>query len=460
MPLPSWTRELFTGSLDEVAKRLQNAETLKELQSKATHLFGDLPISAARGIDRLMQETRKGTDHLRRWVRRQTTLNVAAINGTGTFFHPLVEGSPLHADAAEMLVRADEYFSLKGGLAEKRIDHRLSATSEKFGSASQLVAHSMSLASLAVGASIQSTAAIVIPRACSTRFAGTAPLADLISATGQRVIEIGTPDHCSAIDWDSALRHCGEGSLAVTILQPPCNSGIAISPPPQMLKSVQMVPYGCFEAIPGLPNDCCNLLSSDLLKSHWLTIVPCHLLLGGPTGALILGTVAATQTVSSTPVWHSAAADLLTRAALTTAIEAQQEQAASSEDRPRSSLRTLLAVSQENLQNRAERLATQLAGESAFKSCRITQDAARFAPELPANVSSRQVRIAASGNPIRLKERLESEAPALILEAVNEELVLDLRWIPSHLDASLAGLLTEQTKVSDSKSDGNHEMSS
>lgn len=459
MPLPPWTRELFTGSLDDVAKRLQNAETLKELQSKATSLLGDLPMSAARGIDRLMQETRKGSEHLRRWVRRQTMLNVAAINGSGIFFHPLVEGAPLQADAAETMFRADGYFTLNSGLAEKRIDDRLTAELEKRGVPAPLVAHSISAAAAAITASLPNGASIVMPRTCSIRLDGDTPLANLIASAGGKVLEIGTTENCTEADWESVRSMVGPESIALTLVFPGERQAASLAPPPKSLRAVQIVPYACFNKPAGLPEDCFNVLSKDLLEANWLTVVPCNLLLGGPAAALVLGASKATAAISGSPFWRVAQADLPTRAAFVSALETGSEAHVGSEERPHTSLKSLLAVSVDNLQNRAERLATQLAGDAAFQSCRITQEAAQVGPDLPASIPSRQVRITPAGNAMKLLERLEAESPALILSSANDELILDLRWIPSHLDASLAGLLTEQIAAAKPDFGPKHDLS-
>ena len=46
MALPPWTRELFSGSFDDVAKRLQNTDTLRELQTHARHLGSTIRFRA------------------------------------------------------------------------------------------------------------------------------------------------------------------------------------------------------------------------------------------------------------------------------------------------------------------------------------------------------------------------------------------------------------------------------
>lgn len=460
MPFPPWTRDLLSGSLDDVAKKLQNLETVKELQSRASTLLGDLPIAAARGLDRILQETRKGTDHLRRWVRRQTTLNLSVINGSGVYFHPLLEGSPIHDDAAEKLVRAGDYFSFAGGTAAQRIEQRLAAEIEKHVGCSSLFVQSVPAALLAIAASGKSDAAVIVPRAHSIRLADGSLIPDLFGASGRRVLEIGSSTQYSTDDWNSALRDASANSIAFEICWPEANvrSDIAASKndfanPPESLRRVQLLPYGCFALPTGLA-ECGTLIDSALIESNWLTVVPTHALLAGPRGALVLGSKSAIESVVQTKIWPALKGNLHDKAALAVALENNASEAG-----PKASLESLLTVSVENLQNRAERLATQLAGDSSFASCRISQEPARLGQELAANIPSRQLVITPVGNSQKLYDRLLAEAPALLVELVGNELKLDFRWIPSHLDAGLAGLLGEQPVAEADESVTNSEIS-
>jgi hypothetical protein len=442
MALPPWTRELFSGSLDDVAKRLQNTDTLRELQNHVTNMLGDLPVVAARGIDRLMQETRKGTEQVRRWVRRQTSMNTAAINGSGVFFHPLFDGSPIDSLTDEHDMATGQLFTLANGIARQRIEDRLTKTIHGKVRCHSLLARSTIAAMVAVGASLRTGSAIVLPRMDSLRLDGEIPLPEALRATGRHVQEIGSGNTCTTADWILAGRQINDHALGMTIRWPKCKASDPVfvaqhntltSP----LRHVEFVPYGCFDAPLGLPTEACSLIDNGFADQNFLTIVPTNSLLGGPRGALILGSEAALNSVQETAVWPALKAELHTVAAFVKLLEHQSGNGPAT-----SALSNLLQVSVENLANRAERLATQLAGESAIISCRISEDNARLSTDLPLEVPSRQLKIVTKQDVQRVSKHLEADSPGLVLNVVAGELSLDFRWIPSHLDSHLAGLLT------------------
>ena len=441
MALPPWTRELFSGSFDDVAKRLQNTDTLRELQTHATNLLGDLPVVAARRIDRLLQETRKGTEQVRRWVRRQTSMNTAAINGSGVFFHPRFEGGPIDSAMEPHDMASGQLFTLANGIARQRIEDRLAKTIHGKVRCHALLARSTTAAMVAVGTSLRAGSAIVLPRMDSLRLDGEIPLPEALGATGRHVLEIGTGTTCTTADWNLAVRQLNDHALGMTIGWPKCKGGNPVfvahhntltSP----LRHVEFLPFGCFDASLGLPTEACSLIDSTSVDQNFLTIVPTNSLLGGPRGALILGSEAAVNSVRETAVWPALKAELQTVAALVNLLEHQAGSAASS------TLSNLLQVSVENLANRAERLATKLAGQSAIISCRISEDNPKLSPDLPLELPSRQLKIVTKYDVQRFSEQLETDGPGLVLNVVAGELSLDFRWIPSHLDSHLAGLLS------------------
>jgi L-seryl-tRNA(Ser) seleniumtransferase len=441
MALPPWTRELFTGSLDDVAKRLQKGETLRDLQNRASHLLGDLPVVAARGLDRVMQETRKGTEQVRRWVGRQHSINRAAINGSGIYFHPLLAGAPLRHAAVEAKVGDPDLFAFRDGVARRRIEDRLRTVTNSRLACDVLVCASMPAAIVAAGAGVGSGGTLVVPRCCSFRIDRSRPLPELLAATGVPVLEIGSAESCDQEDWDHAEAARGGQLRGVQVRWPvahvnhtPGESNQAGANPQR--RSIVIRPEASFASLPGIDDQQYDLVDQAAIAAGGVTIVPGNRFLGGPDVGLLLGASTILASISATPVWSALEASLEAKAALAITLE---ESDPTTERMP--GLCDMAGVSMDNLQNRAERLATQLAGDGDFESCRITEQPARIDAGLPATFGSRQLRIRPRGDAQRRSQRLESESPALVVSVDQGELVLDLRWIPPQMDGRLAKLL-------------------
>jgi hypothetical protein len=85
-----------------------------------------------------------------------------------------------------------------------------------------------------------------------------------------------------------------------------------------------------------------------------------------------------------------------------------------------------------------------MAGVANIETCRITDQPAKISAELTTFVESRQLRIKPVENAERLHARMLGNSPALLASSDNQELVIDLRWVPSKFDAAFMTLLSEK----------------
>lgn len=446
MPLPPWTRELFSGSVEELAGRLRRNESLRELQTKATDMLGELPVTAARRLERIMQESRRGAEQVRRWTRRQTSLSTMAINGSGILFHPSLSGVPLRTDQIEAFVPSPDLFQMARGPVRRRITARLRAAIGERGDVEIAVAHSSAAAATAVGAFAAATGLVLaVPRSAAMRLEGGRPLPEGIAAGGCRVIEVGSPDRCVAEDWEQAAGIAGEHLTSVSVDWPALSirarSGDALPERsgPSGGRHVRFLPLGSFAKIPGLRDGWVSHLQAESFDPQTITVLPGNRLVGGPQSGLIVGSSEVIAALRATVLWPALEADLPTMAALALALERSRGPA---EELPPAV--AMLQTSVENLQNRCERLATQLVGSERVTTCEIAAAEASLVEGDGGAVPSRQLRVARSSSRAKAwAETLAAETPALLVHSEEEAIVIDLRWIPPSADSELVRLLTE-----------------
>lgn len=449
MSLPSWSREFFSGSIEEVTARLRRSEPLRDLQTRATHLLGDLPVTAARSLDRVMQETRRGAEQVRRWSRRQTSLSTSAINGSGVLFHPSLRGVPLPIDQIETLAPAPDLFQVASGPAADRITGRLRSALSKHTDAQIAVAASMASAATAIGACAASAGWIpAVPRSSAMRLEAGRPLPEQIAAGGCRVIEIGAPERCDSSDWDQAAGSAGERLMRVTVkwpaaLQHECEGGGFDARDNMPGRQVQFLPLGSFGDFPGLGSDRTSRVGKGAAEDQTIVVLPGNRLVGGPQCGLILASSEMIAAITSTMLWSVLEANLETKATLALALEHTESSAG--EPAPASAM---LQTSVENLQNRGARLATQLVGSGAVAACQVTELPASLVPGDAGMVPSRQLRIVRHGGGAADWTRsLAAESPALLARVDEDSLVVDLRWIPPSLDSELVRLLSSSEEA-------------
>jgi L-seryl-tRNA(Ser) seleniumtransferase len=431
MGLPPWTRglarELMSGSLDDVANRLKEAVSRSELSS-----------TAARGLERVLRETRRGADQLRGWARRQTAVTHAALNGSGEFFHPVLRGVPLGEEVLNAWFPAEGLSESRLPQQRERITRQLETELQHATGRGALMARGVEAAVVAVAGAMAGDGALAVPRCTNFRPDGGPPLTELLAASGVELCEVGTGDDCAATDWEAVL---GRGRIAgvVDVRWPSAASRTAIALPDSLVggrdcRRIGIEPWGTLRALEAPLDDCGRRLDARSLAEDWVTIVPTHRLLHGPPGALILGMPESLRSIAAMPIWSALRADLGTEAALTRALQQSVEGS--------SYLQRLLRTSTDNLQNRCERLATQLVGSPAVANCQITRQPARLSAELKAEIPSRQLVLQpAAGDPQPWSDLLLTESPALLTRVDSGMLVIDLRFLPPRHDELLAALL-------------------
>lgn len=425
----------MNGSLDDVASKLRSAVASSEL-----------PASALRGLDRVLRETKKGAEQVRRWTRQQTSLSHTAINGSGAYFHRWLESGPLTTEQVHTWAPGDQVATSAVPAQRERIARQLQQAVSGYTGRDALVARSTEAALLAVsaalsGAPVAGRGGIVVPRRSSFRLDTGVAVPAMLAAGGAAVLEVGTSEGCEPEDW-RGLRSGTVPAAVFDVRWPEAAGQTAVSIPEiegmlglsERVRRIGYVPWGTFAVVDERLESASTRLDSTSIADDWVTIVPTQRLMGGPPGALLVGKREALEQISSHPAWFALRADLGTQAVL-----ARTFQEAS--DDP-SWLGKMWSTSVENLQNRCERLATQLVGSERVADVQVGNLPARLSDELQVEIASRQLLLRpAGGQAADWGERLRGESPALLTRVEGDQLVVDLRFVPPQLDEMLATLL-------------------
>lgn len=430
MVVPPWTKELFSGSLEDVAQRV-----------KTVIGNSQIPATALKGLELVLQETQRGAQQLRRWARRFSSLSFSAINASGTYFHDQIQGCPLAAEQLHQMFPGENFSTRQDSSDRARIQQLACNAVHNYVDASCLIARNTDAAVLAAIASLPADTTIAIWRGHAVRLSGERTLPELLGSLGHHVLEVGTPTQATDDDWN-IVRRCEKGPVVVIDLCTPNSSTALGSPSPSISETASghpvhrltISPMGSLRELQGVSPDWTCRISNETLKTAWLTIVPSELLLGGPRSGIILGPPAALERLESRPLWSVLQADLGTSAGVTYTLQ----QAAPSPF----GLEKLMATTIENLQDRCERLAIQLTGDPHVESCQVIEANTRLAPDLPLEIPSRALRLKhRSLAADAWAKKLAQDTPSLITDVDGDTILIHLRWLPPTLDERIAPLI-------------------
>ena len=153
---------------------------------------------------------------------------------------------------------------------------------------------------------------------------------------------------------------------------------------------------------------------------------------GGTTAGILVGKESLIESIRGHQRWNALTASDAT-AAMTLAAMIDSEE---------SPLAVLIETSEQNLRSRAERLAMRLTADESINACQITDQPAQLVAGARWKFPSRQIRIRhrtlSSEN---WASRLIKQDPSVIASVMEDDLVIDLRWIPASEDAQLAEAL-------------------
>jgi L-seryl-tRNA(Ser) seleniumtransferase len=450
MAIPNWTIELLKRSLNEVADKARQPETIEKIKTQANEILQDLPQTAARGLDAVLKSADAGRKSVQQWTRKHIQLAVPMLNASGTLRTPIGSGVAM----AESVVEVGREVGLGDCVIDaqwmQRIGRRLDRTIGGSDDVGVLLTSSFEAATASIGV-LSATHTIAVHRSNCVQLDdggnGVAmPLPSAISALGSdspvgtatsgqqiKVLEVGSSNVASGADFAGLDRPCivmadgGDQSIQPFDLS-------AISTGQDDLITVAILPVASLKPIGNAIDDLPSVI--QWLDKVDLVVTPGDGLIGGPASGILAGRRDVLKRISESTVWPAVQANAATMAMMTVAMEI-----AASSDRSPATL--LIETSEENLKSRADRLATRLRGHDQIAHCQVTADDARLTGRGRWRLPSRQVCLKhASKSAKAWAEDLIESLPAVQVHADEDCVKLDLRWIAAADDGKLAEVLT------------------
>lgn len=445
MALPNWTIDLLRRSLNEVAEKARQPETIEKLKNQANEILQDLPQTAARGLDAVMRGAEASRKSVQRWTRKHTQLAVPMLNATGVLMTDHGTGVPLADAVVEVGREVMAGDCVTGDVMMDRLTRRLDRAAGSGDQHGALVMSSFdaAIASLSI---FSATRTIAVHRSNCVQLRGSRsaglPLPAALSTIGvtvaglkSTVMEVGSSNVCNASDFAGIERPCiviadggDEPTAAFDLNSDELSGSDAIQ--------IAILPVAMLESIEGVASDIPSV--SDWLSKVDLVVIPGDGLAGGPASGIVVGRVDLLDEISSSMAWSALRANESTLAMMTVAMEI----ASSTDQLPTTAL---METSQENLKNRAERLSTRLSACELIASCVVTADDAKLTQLGRWRFPSRQLCLRhQSKSTVAWAEELREELPALFVATSDDCVKLDLRWIKASEDSKLAEAVSDR----------------
>ncbi|TWT68443.1 selenocysteine synthase [Crateriforma conspicua] len=438
MAMPPWTVELLYRQISDVAKQAQQSETIDKIKSRASELVQDLPDSAARGIesagrrlDRLMKSAEQSTKAFRQWSEKFNAVTLPCVNATGTLLDPRC--SP---PISEVVVAAGIEAMQGNRVCDTSLDHRLHRHLHQAMNLADdrdvAVAASMSAALMAVS-TISLDRPFLVPRSEVFRVDGR-PTSDLLGGVFAMTAEIGDSRTFVAEDLagnsNAILIRGDSGAAAIS------RDTVAADDQPWAAVLRCGTLRGGGDPATGGSIEGGDLASVGELLNQGaeFVVVPGDGLIGGPASGLIVGKKSVLVDITGHESWSAWAAGTATIAMLCEACERQASAAVDG-----SAALSMLNTSVENLKARCERLATRLSATDIEQTIQITDRSAGIIADGRWQLPSRQIELRRPDLDAKAwAEKLAQHHPSVLLDAEDDALRIDLRWVNPADDGRIA----------------------
>lgn len=426
MALPPWTIELLRRGLSDAANHAREPERLRKLRDQASELLHELPETAARSIDRVIQSAEAGKQSVQRWSRKHTALAVPMLNASGILYHEQGTGVALPHRVVEVgqeMLRGDVAIGTAGS---DRIGRRLRRAISSNDDLDVLVANNFS-AALSALSLIAVERTLVVHRHHAIRLLGGVPLPEAFGTILPVVEEVGASDAADAADFEGLERACviqadsGQQPVELLDLQDPEAIQAVVLP-------VATVRHGANDFVPSAEN--------TLEKGADIVIMPGDGLADGPACGLLIGRRKELATIAVSAAWPALQANDAVRAMMCVAIESASS---SQESTP---LETRLAAGEDNLRDRAERMAARVGAAEHVATARVTADEAAVTRDGRWSIPSRQLKLThRSLNPDDWALNLAADIPLIAAGTTAGALKIDFRWLDPADDGTVADAL-------------------
>lgn len=429
MRLPPWAIEALRNGVADVAKKASDAETLAKVKEQAKELFRDLPENASRGLDIIVKtatETAKsavdqGRDTVLRWTERHHEIGTECMNASGILFDPRGHGTPVSDHVLQMGCDLLRGRCATEGLRDQ-IDQSLTKMLDLDGY-HVAVANNLDAAIASIPA-LTKDRALVLHRRHAIRLPSGLPLPDAFGDC--QINECGGVQTIASSDFDGIDHACivlaDDGHHPIE----PIDLG------QRDCITVAVVPIATLKETDLTKGEDGNFLpaADQLLRSGIdLVILAGGPATGGPDAGIIVGKQTHLETITGSKSWKTLrSSDAIAAMTLTAMTDSQPP-----------ALSTLINTNEDNLRNRADRMSIRLTADDEIEACEIGEATAMIASDSRWQLPSRQLRLRhLTHSASDWQRELAAQTPALHASVEDQDLVIDLRWVPASLDGQLA----------------------
>ncbi len=364
------------------------------------------------------------------------------VNATGVLLHSEL-GSPPLADRAveEMAAVAANYTAAEADPAAA-LEGLLG---ELTGAEAATVVQSGAAATMLTLAALAASREVVVSRAHLIETEPGCRVADLISAAGAVLREVGAANTTRLEDYTQAI---GEQTAALMMVHP---DDLLMAGSTTGITLEELVDVGRRHKLPVIllaPSaaliDCSPFgladqpIVSDALKAGAdVVLLQGDKLLGGPRSGIVVGRRALVDQIAGHSIRRAFDLDEPIASALAATLGLYREPDQACQAIP---LLRLLSTSADNLKNRAERLAPQIAASSAVATAESQTGDTYLCPQPIAAHQLPTCRIVvepAQGTADRLAKSLRLGAPSVVGQVEQDRLILDLRSVLPRQDIDL-----------------------
>ena len=380
------------------------------------------------------------------------------INATGVIIHTNLGRAPLATVAVERINEIATGYSnleydLRGGIRGSRSTHASGLLRQLTGADAAVVVNNNAAAILLVLTALASGREVIISRGELVEIGDGFRIPDVMRQSGAQLREVGTTNRTRPEDYSAAI----SDRTALILRVHPSNFRIeGFAERPRLETVVEVGHRFGIPIVEDLGGG--NLYSEIGDPAHRLeeptvrqsleggVTVCCFSgdkLLGGPQAGVILGKESELATISRHPLMRALRVDKLTYAAL----EATLLEHLSGRARDTIPITHMLNVNVDQLRERADAIARHVTASSsaAVKAVVTDGETAIGGGTAPGTtVASCLLSIAADGfAPDMLQARLRAATPPVVGRIDHDRLLLDLRTVAPHDDATLVSVLVE-----------------
>ena len=383
------------------------------------------------------------------------------INASGNLLHCRLGAPPLAEPVLDNLVMlARDYASLDldplTGQVAPRDEAATELLSELTKAESALVVNNFAGSLLLTTGALAGGKEILIARGHLIETGSGQRLADLLTAGGSKLKEVGAVNRVDLEDYQSAITP-ETGAIFYVGSDPSAKEPEAEASEEEALTASDNAPHVALSELVALARrhdlpvvqviDCATLLAKDKLNLPGCVSLPNCVkqgasvivtrgdgLIGGPESGLLLGDNATLNRLRKHPLHAALQTDKLTLVALAATLQWYRDPAEALLHIP---ILQLANAAIENLQQRAERIAPQLAAIEGIESAKVVKvshagESKYF--ELPTWCVELQV---ADGGAERILKALRMGQPAVLATEKEGRIVLDLRGVLARQDIDL-----------------------